>query len=96
MSDENPAPEEDAAINKALRVSKLQVELATLTDEPISSYLDEEIGECDHWAEDMDALESGATMPLSDILQRRRNFTPAPLSKLKHPIDVSESLWLLL
>jgi hypothetical protein len=96
--EQNHQPNEaDAAITKALRIAELQAELASLTGEPISRHLAEDADdESDRMIEDLEAIESGLEMPLYDILQQRRNFTPVPLARLKHPIDVGENLWLLL
>lgn len=98
MADEPYLPDDDAAITRALRIAELKAELAMLTGEPISQHLAEDADDddSDRMIEDLEAIESGPEMPLYDILQQRRNFTPVPLARLTHPIDLSENLWLLL
>ena len=98
MSNENQNSRDDAAIERALRIAELQAELASLTGEPILLHPAEE-PEGDSlatWKAGVDAIESDRSMPLYDILQLRRKFTPAPLSRLKDPVTLFEQLWMLI
>jgi hypothetical protein len=99
MPDHEDSEKDDAAITKALRIAELRAELASLTGEPISRHLAEDADtddDSERWMQDIDAIESGPSMPLHDILQQRRNYTPPPLARLHNPIDLGENLWLLL
>ncbi|NBB79044.1 MAG: hypothetical protein GVY36_06295 [Verrucomicrobia bacterium] len=98
MSDENQPSPESVAIDKALRIAELQAELASLTGEPIRRHLadDTEVDSLESWKAGLDAIESGSSMPLYDILQLRRKFIPTPLSCLKDRGTLSEQLWLLI
>ena len=98
MSNENQNSQDDAAIEKALRIAELQAELASLTGEPIHRHsADEpESDSLEAWKAGLDAIESGPSMPLYDILQLRRKFTPAPLSRLRDPVNLFEQLWMLI
>lgn len=86
------------AIEKALRIAELQAELADLTGEPIRRHLaeDEPDDSFEAWKRGVDAIESGPSMPLCDILQQQRNFTPTPLAHLEDSGTLSEELWLLI
>lgn len=98
MSDENKKSAGEAAIEKALRVAELQAELASLTGEPIHRHLAED--SCHDplasWQAGLEAIESGPMMPLYDILQLRRKFTPTPLELIEDAGVLFEELWLLI
>ncbi|MBC2603407.1 hypothetical protein [Puniceicoccus vermicola] len=100
MSEESEpdSPELASGIVKALRIVQLQMELAELTGKPIAEHTAEDLPDDspDAHLQHLENIESGPQFPLADLLKEHRNFTPAPLSRLSNPIDLSENLWLLL
>ncbi|TVP80642.1 MAG: hypothetical protein EA353_03510 [Puniceicoccaceae bacterium] len=98
MPDSHEFPNDDDAIDKALRIAELQAELAQLTGEALHPHLaeDDEIDPADSWKAGLDAIEADHSMPLYDILQLRRKFIPKPLARIQGSIDLLENLWLLL
>lgn len=98
MGEPNDHSQEQAAIDKALRIAELQAELASLTGEPIHPHLAEndDVDDLESWMSGLSAIESDQRMPLYDILQLDRKFTPTPLERIRHPADLHENLWLLI
>lgn len=98
MSNEPESNELKSGIEKALRISQLQTELAELTGKPVAEHTADNLPDDspDAYLKHLDLLESGPMFPLADLLKENRNFTPVPPSRLSNPIDLSENLWLLL
>ncbi len=98
LPNDNWSDPESAAVERALRISELRAEMAALTGQPVAEYsADSPTSSREElFFAHIEAIESGPTMPLVDLLKERRNFTPVPPDRLDHPIDISENLWLLL